>query len=142
VLIPWGLGDPDSPRWDALSITRNAEWARTPLRLNVSDHEMINALHPFTALRDASRSVEMYVFPDEHHVKWQPAHRLAIYNRNIDWLNFWLRGVESDLSKSPDQYVRWRAMRENQCRLFGPNGTERAAGDDPPWYCQPGALAG
>ena len=54
-------------------------------------------------------------------------------------MNFWLRGVESDLSKNPDQYVRWRAMRENQCKLFGPSGTERKAGEHPPWYCGPGS---
>jgi hypothetical protein len=81
----------------------------------------------------------MRVFPDELHIKRHSAHRLAIYNRNIDWLNFWLRGVESGLTGDASQYTRWRAMRENQCRLFGPGGPEYR-NDAVPWYCQPGAL--
>src|SRR3546814_10333253 len=53
----------------------------------------------------------MYVFPGELHNKWQPAHRLAVYTRNIDWFDFWLRGyVDPDPSKS-EQYERWRALR-------------------------------
>jgi dienelactone hydrolase len=129
VLIPWGLGDPASPRWDALSITRNAKAVRAPLLLNVADHEMINALHPSTALRDEHRAVEMYVFPNEYHIKWQPAHRLAIYNRNIDWLNFWLQGGEDPAPAKGEQYKRWRAMRVKQCELFGKE-------PDAPWYCR------
>lgn len=139
-LIPWGLDRWDSPRWDALSITRNAERVRAPFLLNVPDNEMIGSLHPVVALEQAGRAVEMFVYPDEYHQKWQPAHRLVIYHRNIDWMNFWLRGVESGLSGDATQYERWRAMRERQCALFGPNGSERAPDEAPPWYCRPGAL--
>jgi hypothetical protein len=88
------------------------------LLLNVADHEMIDAMHPYTALEQAGRAVEMYVFPGEHHIKSEPAHRLAIYQRNIDWMNFWLRGVEDpDPAKAP-QYQRWRSLRDKQCKLF------------------------
>ncbi len=27
---------------------------------------------------------------DEPHFKWQPAHRLAIYERSLEWFQFWL----------------------------------------------------
>jgi dipeptidyl aminopeptidase/acylaminoacyl peptidase len=124
----WGLDHWNSPRWNSLSITHNAERVRAPLLLNVSDHEMIGSVHPVTALEQAGRSVEMFVFPNEYHIKSHPAHRLAIYNRNIDWMNFWLRGVEAPDPAKAEQYRRWRAMRENQCRLF--------TGPDAPWYCR------
>lgn len=136
------LGPPSkaAQRWKELSFSAEVERVRSPLLINVADHEFMDALEPVAALRDAARSVEMFVFPNEFHWKWQPAHRLAIYNRNIDWMNFWLRGVESGLTGDTTQYMRWRAMRENQCKLFGPDGTARKTGEDPPWYCLPGAL--
>lgn len=52
----------------------------------------------------------MFVFPDEYHLKWQPAHRLAIYDRVLDWFDFWLRGrVDPDPAKTK-RYSRWRAL--------------------------------
>ncbi len=145
----YGLGSParTPERWRELSFSPFVEFVRAPLLINVADREFLAALDAVTALEDAGRAVEMFVFPEEYHVKWQPAHRLAIYNRNIDWLNYWLRGAESNLSEAPEQYVRWRAMRENQCRLFGPGGTQRhvrplggahlPVEELIPWYCRP-----
>jgi hypothetical protein len=53
----------------------------------------------------------MCEFPDEHHVKWHPAHRLAIYQRNLDWFDFWLRGRERGCAGCDAQYARWRDLR-------------------------------
>lgn len=125
----WGFDSPVSARWNRLSLALNATRARAPLLLNVADDELINQLQVFTALKDADRAVEMYVFPEENHYKWQPAHRLAIYNRNIDWMNFWLQGREDADPAKAEQYKRWRAMRVKQCELF--------KGADAPWYCRP-----
>jgi dipeptidyl aminopeptidase/acylaminoacyl peptidase len=115
VLKPWGLDSPASDRWNTLALSRNARHVRAPLLLNIPDHELIGSLEPFAALEEAGRAVEMYVFPDEYHVKWQPAHRLAVYERNIDWMNFWLRGVEDRASGKAAQYQRWRSLRARQC---------------------------
>jgi dipeptidyl aminopeptidase/acylaminoacyl peptidase len=143
-----GFDSSASARWNTRAISRNADKIRAPLLINSSDAEFES--EPYIALENAGRAVEMYIFPGEHHMKFEPAHRLAVYKRNIDWMNFWLRGVESGLTGDPQQYIRWRAMREQQCRLFGPNGTERKSRprgrenltDDElvPWYCRPGAL--
>jgi hypothetical protein len=46
------------------------------------------------ALQDAGKPVEMHVFPEEHHQKWRPVHRLNIYRRNVQWFEFWLMGRE------------------------------------------------
>jgi dipeptidyl aminopeptidase/acylaminoacyl peptidase len=129
LLKAWGLGDPNSPRWNELSLSRNAAKVRAPFLLNVADREMISTLQPMVALEDSKRAVEMYVFGNEHHQKWQPAHRLAIYERNIDWMNFWLQGREDSDPAKAEQYKRWRAMRVKQCELFGKE-------PEPPWYCR------
>jgi hypothetical protein len=56
----------------------------------------------------------MYVFADEYHVKWHPAHRLAIYERAIDWFDFWLNGREDPAPAKREQYSRWRALAARQ----------------------------
>jgi len=111
VLIPWGLDTPTSERWDHLSITRNVESVSAPLLLHIADRELGSALPVFTALDRADRAVEMFVFPDEFHTKWQPAHRLSIYRRNVDWMNFWLRGRRREEPGLSPQYERWEALR-------------------------------
>lgn len=108
----WGLSTRSLDRWARLSVTQNVDAVNAPLLLNVADREMVSALHVVAALEENDRPVEMYVFPDENHIKWQPIHRLAIYQRNIDWMNFWLRGEEN--ANRPEQYQRWRLMRNGR----------------------------
>jgi len=101
----------DVAAWRSNSLALNADRVRVPLLMQVADNEYVTALDAYTALRDAHRPVELYVFQDEYHIKWQPAHRAAIYERNLEWFDFWLRGkVDPDPTKI-DQYTRWSAMR-------------------------------
>ena len=94
------------------SFAMNAHRMDTPLLLQVADDEMISSLEDVTALQGARKPVEMYVFPGEHHMKWQSAHRAAIYRRNIDWFAFWLQGrIDPDPAKR-DQYQRWKTLRD------------------------------
>lgn len=125
-----GFDSSASPRFNTRSISRNADRISAALLMNVSDAEF--EVETIVSLQMAGRAAEMFVFPGEFHIKNQPAHRLAIYNRNVDWMNFWLRGVEGGLSGDGEQYTRWRAMRENQCRVIS-----RA---NAPWYCRGGRV--
>jgi len=83
----------------------------TPLLINAADHEYLMWLGLITEMRAARKPVEMYVFADEYHTKWQPTHRLAMYNRNIDWLRFWLQGYEDPDASKRAMYTRWEGMR-------------------------------
>jgi dipeptidyl aminopeptidase/acylaminoacyl peptidase len=85
----------NSPFWSHISLIGNASRVGVPLLIQQSDDEFRGAINSYTALKQAGRTVAMFVFPDEHHVKWQPAHRLAAYNRNLRWFDFWLRGIGS-----------------------------------------------
>jgi dipeptidyl aminopeptidase/acylaminoacyl peptidase len=129
----YGIESQFSPRYQARSLTSNVDRVRAPLLVNVSDHEVLASLSAIGALQDTGRAVEAFVYPDEYHIKYQPAHRLSIYKRNIDWMNFWLRGVEDPDPAKAAQYVRWRAMREAQCRLEPDAALGRAS------YCSPSA---
>ncbi len=94
-----------------LSLAHNITRVNTPLLFQVSDHELISFLPDYVALHDAGKPVEAYVFPDEHHVKSHPLHKLAVGERTIDWFRFWLEGREDPSSDKAAQYARWRVMR-------------------------------
>ncbi|AXB79649.1 hypothetical protein TQ38_024745 [Novosphingobium sp. P6W] len=45
------------------------------------------------------------------HLKWQPAHRLAIYQRWVELFQFWLMHTMNCHPTKASQYARWKAMR-------------------------------
>ena len=75
------------------------------MTMNICSHSS-----PFRALMSMA-SPSMYVFFGEHHIKWQPVHRLAVYRRTIDWFDFWLRCQEDPAPGKEEQYRRWRELR-------------------------------
>ena len=83
------------PQWDTA-----AGWRRTSLGMNArricarvviqtADREARMALYSFSMLRRAGVDVDMFIFPDEYHIKWQPAHRDAVYRRFLAELSRW-----------------------------------------------------
>ncbi len=111
-------GSPDGFLWDHMSLALNAERVRIPLLVNASDSEHPQALEEVVALIEHDKPVELVVHPDERHIKWQPAHRLSIYKRNVDWLKFWLQGVEDLSPEKVSQYLRWRKLRDQHIANF------------------------
>jgi len=105
------LTAPDPDFWKPMSLVDNAARLDTPLLMQLADSEFRGALESFSALREQGQPVEMYVFPDELHIKVQPLHRLAVYDRNLDWFAFWLQGREDPDPAKSAQYARWRALR-------------------------------
>lgn len=100
----------DDAAWRQQSLTLNADRLRTPILMQLADSEYIFALETHAALRAQGKPIEIYVFPKEYHLKWQPAHRLAIYNRNLQWFDYWLRGIRWG-NADPTQYDRWDQLR-------------------------------
>ena len=97
--------------WDRISLVRNARSIRTPILIQVSDDEYMSAINTYTALREVNAQIDMFVFPDERHVKWQPAHRLAIYRRTIDWFDYWLMDRSSIVPDRQDEVRHWETLR-------------------------------
>ena len=93
---------------------RNAAAIDTPLLMHLADREYLTAIDVFAALREQGQPVDMYVFPDEYHNKWQPLHRLAVYERNLDWFRFWLQDKEDPDPRKADQYSIWRKLRDQR----------------------------
>jgi dipeptidyl aminopeptidase/acylaminoacyl peptidase len=97
--------------WAPYSIARNAVRFRTPLLLQSADDEYMMTLETYASLREYGAPVELIVFPNEHHMKWQPAHRLALYRRNLAWFSFWLTGTGQPYATS-SEVERWSEMQQ------------------------------
>lgn len=105
------LGGGKDSSWIRISPRLNVERLRAPVLMNLSDEEFLPAMPTAIAFHEVGRPLEVFVYPDEHHVKWQPQHRLRIYERNVDWFNFWLRSCEDLGPHKTTQYEKWRELR-------------------------------
>lgn len=103
---------PDPDYWRPYAFPLNAAKLDRPLLMQLADEEYSLALESFTALREQGQPVEMRIFPGEYHVKWQPAHRRAIYSRNLDWFSYWLQARRDPDPAKGEQYARWDMMRD------------------------------
>lgn len=115
----------DSPAW-------NADKIRAPLLMQLPESEYAGMKQLYGALLEYDRATEMYVFADAFHYKNNPRQRLAVYDRNVAWADFWLKGVETSSPDHVGQYERWNRLREGQCAL--PELGAEPAGL--PWYCR------
>lgn len=106
--------DDDRDYWKPISLSLNARLIDTPILFQLADREAGLALQSYGALREAGKPVEMRIYPGEYHNKVQPLHRLAIYDRNIDWFDFWLRGYEDPAPEKRSQYGSWEQLRSAQ----------------------------
>ena len=113
----WDLESPDSgslTRWQKISPALNAQRIRTPLLINTADAEYLADMQLIATLRELKKPVEVFIYANEQHIKNQPMHRYEIYERNVDWMKFWLKGEESPDPAKADQYARWRRLRKLQ----------------------------
>jgi dipeptidyl aminopeptidase/acylaminoacyl peptidase len=108
----WKLGSPDETpeRWKQVSPALSIEEFKTPLLMQYSEQEFRPTIEFFARLSNSSTPVDLYVFPQERHVLSQPRHRLAAYERNLDWFRFWLQGYVDQSPDKAEQYRRWQAM--------------------------------
>lgn len=108
----WGLASPEETpeRWRAISPPYRLDRIRVPMLFQMPEQEYLYALGVSLPLVRRSQA-DLYVFPHEPHQKFQPRHKLAAYERNLDWFRFWLRGDEDANPDKAEQYARWRGMR-------------------------------
>jgi len=116
--VQWGLGGiPEgktSKSWQELSPALNAERVKAPLLIQSADSEYLLGLQFYTALKELDKPGEFFIYADEGHIKNHPKHRFEIYERNLDWFNFWLQDKEDPDRAKADQYTRWRELKKLQ----------------------------
>jgi dipeptidyl aminopeptidase/acylaminoacyl peptidase len=127
----WQLGAPNETpeQWKEISPAYQLDRIKAPILFQLPEKEYRDTLDYAIPLMRRHQA-DMYVFPNETHIKYQPRHKLAVYERNVDWFRFWLQGYEDPAPAKREQYVHWREMRDQQCKRLASKG--RPA----PSYCR------
>lgn len=109
----WGYGKPDQTpaRWRVVSPALNTDKIRIPVLLQLPEQEARAVPELYARLYEQGTPTELYAFPDEAHIKLQPRHRLAVYERNLDWFRYWLEDYRDPDLEKREQYRRWDALR-------------------------------
>lgn len=115
----WGLGSPvkTPARWHVLSPIYNLDRISAPVLFQMPEQEYMQATD-YVIPMIRKNMADLYVFPNEPHQKFQPKHKLAVYERNVDWFRFWLQGSEDTDPSKAAQYARWRTLREHAKRAW------------------------
>lgn len=109
----WGLGAPDDTpeEWRQLSPVFYVDRFQNPILMQMIEGEYRSSIEQYVRMRRAGVPVELWVFPEETHVKRRPASKLAVYERNLDWFRFWLQDyIDADPAKE-GQFNRWLTLR-------------------------------
>lgn len=119
MLKVWGLGPPDrtAARWRKVSPALNAGKVDIPVLFQMPEQEARQGPELYARLAAQGTPTELYAFPDEGHIKVQPRHRAAIYERNLDWFRYWLEGYRDPGAGKAAQYARWDALRTRWTRV-------------------------
>jgi dipeptidyl aminopeptidase/acylaminoacyl peptidase len=108
--------------YNKIDIAEHVNQIKTPILMQLSDEEAIYMLRLMRNMEDAGKPYDAYIFHDETHIKWQPAHLKTIMNRNLDWFRFWLQNYKDPSELKSAQYATWEQLRRLQCANSpGPN---------------------
>lgn len=109
---PWDdAPEPWRSWWRENAPVFHSERLRTPLLFNLAEAEAVRAFPLITRLRESGLPHDAYIYPGAYHLKWRPTHIRAVQQRTLDWLDFWLRGVERPDETDADRLDRWRRLR-------------------------------
>lgn len=123
----WRIGSPgETPeRWRRVSPALNSGKIRAPILFQLPEQEARRIPELYARLARAGVPTELYAFPDEAHLKVQPRHRLAVYERNLDWFRYWLQNYRDPEPAKTEQYARWDRLRT---KWAGRRGADPATG--------------
>jgi dipeptidyl aminopeptidase/acylaminoacyl peptidase len=116
----WKLGTPNKTpeQWKERSPAYQLDRIKAPILFQLPEKEYRDTLDYAIPLMRRYQA-DMYVFPYETHIKYQTRHKLAVYERNVDWFRFWLQGYEDPSPEKAWQYRVWREMKKAEKRHFG-----------------------
>jgi len=113
----WKLGSPetDPKGWRRLSPAAEITRIQAPILLQLPESEARQTIELQSKLATA-RMGEMHIFPLAPHIKFEPRQKLAVYQRNLDWFLYWLKGeVDPDPAKA-SQYDRWSKLGRDESK--------------------------
>lgn len=110
----WGLGAPDEDpaSWRRVAPAQNVAAISAPILMQLPEQEARGTMELFARLSVSTTPAELVAFANEPHILTQPRHRLAAYERSLDWLRFWLQDRVDEAPAKAVQFDRWRALRD------------------------------
>ncbi|MFT4052959.1 MAG: Atxe2 family lasso peptide isopeptidase [Novosphingobium sp.] len=72
--------------WRVNSLVDAPDARKVPILVQAASSEFRMGLATYRDLHRKGWPIQMYVYPDEGHMKLHPAHRSAVYGRNLAWL--------------------------------------------------------
>lgn len=129
----WGLGTPNETpgRWSLVSPAFQAAQIRSPILFQLPEQEARKIPELYARLSRNGTPTELYAYPDEAHIKVQPRHRLAVYERNLDWFRYWLQDYRDPNPDKGEQYRRWDQLRQRWRASSTATSTTEAKGRAP-----------
>jgi dipeptidyl aminopeptidase/acylaminoacyl peptidase len=108
------LFDPSAyPNYLAFSPSARVRSFAGPLLQQFTLVSARDAIEMDQLLKDAQVPTELFVYPSEAHIFWQPRHREAAMTQNLDWFDFWLVGKRDPDAHKSAEYARWDEMAAN-----------------------------
>jgi acetyl esterase/lipase len=98
------------PNYLAFAASARAKNFAGPLLQQFTLADAHSAVEMDQLLKDAGVPTELYFYPSESHIFWQPRHRAAAMEQNLDWFDFWLTGRRDSDPRKSGQYIRWNSM--------------------------------
>jgi dienelactone hydrolase len=128
----YGVGSPDEDPegWRAISPAFNADRIKAPLLMQLPENEARSEVEILARLASTPTPAELYAFPDENHIKFQPRHRLAAYRRSVDWFRYWLQDYTDPDPDKAAQYLRWDALRQKRDEAQRSNERSQVSAED------------
>lgn len=96
--------------WDEMSASHRIDHIRVPVLLQLASDETLRAMPFYAHMRARGRPIEMFLYPEAHHIKHRPQQLFTLQRRNLDWIDFWLKGELHSSLDDPDRTERWRAL--------------------------------
>ncbi len=113
-------GDPKAiPNYLALAPSYRADRTTAAVLQQLAEPRA-GALDFYQALRAANVPAEVTLYPgetpasDETHLLHIPSNRRAAMEENIEWFDFWLKGIRPASTGDPERARRWEAMRRTK----------------------------
>ena len=127
----FGVDNPDeAPEgMQVVSPALNTDRIKAPLLMQLPENEARGQVELHARLARTPTPSELFAFPDENHLKFQPRHRAAAYRRSLDWFRYWLQGYADPDPAKAEQYRRWDAMRRARDEAQGSNARSQVSAE-------------
>lgn len=101
--------------WLARSPDFNLDKVTTPLLVvGVGQADIPAEWEPYSSLWHQNKPVDLLLLKEGTHPLSNPAQRLASQGSTVDWMRFWLLGIEDPNPAKKEQYARWHRLRSLQ----------------------------